>query len=528
MKRRLSGWRLGALAAFVLVGVAAIGISAAQSAPSKAKRAAASVLIDGTTDSVVNIDPAGSYDFGSKLIQDQIFQHLLESGPGGLVPHPVLATSCSFKGGLTIYACTLRKGVKFHDGSEMTSADVKWSFDRVVKIKDPSGVYQLLSNLQSVSVAGKYGVVFHLKTPEATWPNFLTTTAARIVPKSLYAADKVRGNTESQIGTGPYMLEKYTPGQQAVLKKFDGYWGKPAKIDTVIVRYYSKSSTMKLALQRGDIDMAYRSFTPTEYAALQKAKGLVVLYNGHSAEIRYLVLNTKIPPTDNPAVRKALAYLMPRQTIASRVYHGLVRPLYSMIPVGLPGHIDAFSQLYGPSPDVAKAKATLANAGVSTPVDLTLWYTPTHYGDSSADEFAEIQRALQASGLFKVTLKSAEWATYSKTLGTQYGAFQLGWFPDYVDPENYLLPFYQTSSNFVSNNYSNATMDALLKKEQGTKSLPARLALVKKAQVIAAQDAPIIPYFQAGNIAVAKSNVHGLPTTLDPTLYMRFWLLSKS
>jgi peptide/nickel transport system substrate-binding protein len=324
------------------------------------------------------------------------------------------------------------------------------------------------------------------------------------------------------------MLEKYTPGQEAVFKKFDGYWGTPAKIDTIIVRYYSKSSTMKLALQRGDIDMAYRSFTPTEYAALKKAKGLVTLYNGHSAEIRYLVLNVKVAPTDNPAVRKAIAYLMPRQTIINRIYHGLVRPLYSLVPVGLPGHIDAFSEVYGSSPNPAKAKTTLAKAGVSTPVNLTLWYTPTHYGDASADEFAEIQRALQTSGLFKVTLKTAEWATYSKTLGTQYGAFQLGWFPDYVDAENYLLPFYQSSSNFPQNGYKSAQMDALLKKEQAAKSLPARLAIVKQAQVLAAKDAPIVPYFQAGNIAVAHRNVHGLLATLDPTLYMRFWLLSKS
>ena len=71
-------------------------------------------------------------------------------------------------------------------------------------------------------------------------------------------------------------------------------------------------------------------------------------------------------------------------------------------------------------------------------------------------------------------------------------------------------------------------MNALLKKEQATKSLPARLAIVKQAEVIAAKDAPIIPYFQGGNIAVAHSNVHGLLQTLDPTLYMRFWLLSKS
>ena len=100
-------------------------------------------------------------------------------------------------------------------------------------------------------------------------------------------------------------------------------------------------------------------------------------------------------------------------------------------------------------------------------MDLELWYTPSHYGDASADEFAEIKRALEKGGLFKVTLKSAEWAQYSDALGKQYGAFQLGWFPDYVDAENYLLPFYQSSSNFTPNNYKSAKMDSILKKEQG-------------------------------------------------------------
>ncbi len=90
---------------------------------------------------------------------------------------------------------------------------------------------------------------------------------------------------------------------------------------------------------------------------------------------------------------------------------------------------------------------------MKTPVNLTMWWTPSHYGAASAEEFTEIQRALNASGLFKIELKSAEWATYAKTLGTQYDAFQLGWFPDYPDAENYLLPFYPTT-NFLSNGYS--------------------------------------------------------------------------
>ncbi len=524
---RNAKWRLGGLFALV-VAVATLGAGAGQSAGHVEKRLAANnTLVDGTTDTVVNIDPAASYDLGSQTVQYEVFQRLLEAGPGGLSPHPVLATKCGFKGGLKTFACKLRHGVKFHNGKAMTSADVVFSFNRVIKIQDPSGIYTLLSNLQSINANGKYGVVFHLKDPQATWPQILTTGAGQIVPKGAYPADKAQPNTSKQVGTGPYQLTKFVPGQLAVFKKFGGFWGKPAKTKNLIIRYYTSSATMKLALQRKEIDMAFREFTPTEYISLRKAKGIVV-HKGNGASIRYLVLNTNMAPTNKLAVRRALAYLMPRKTIASRVYHGLVAPLYSMVAAGLPGHINAFAKAYGTAPSLKKAKAVLSKAGISTPVNITLWYTPSHYGDSSADEFAEIQRALQAGGVFKVTLQSAEWATYSKTKGKQYGAFQLGWFPDYVDAENYLLPFYYSPSNFTFNNYKNTAMDSLLAKEQATKSQAKRVKIIKSAQSLAAKNVPIIPYWQAPMLAVSRNYVKGIDKTLDPTFIMRFYLVSKS
>jgi len=521
--------RRGVLLALVVFALATLGAGAGQSArDSIYKQAVSSTLVDGTTDSVVNIDPAASYDLGSQTVQYQIFQRLLEAGPGGLTPHPVLATKCGFKGSLKTFACSLRHGVKFHNGHVMTSADVVSSFQRVVKIQDPSGIYTLLDNMKSIAATGKYGVVFHLKAPQATWPQILTTGAAQIVPKGLYPAGKARSNTSKQVGTGPYELVKYQPGQTAVFKRFSGYWGKPAKTQNVIIRYYTKSSTMKLALQQKAIDMAFpgAGFTPTELVSLRNAKGIKV-HKGAGASIRYLVLNTNEAPTNKLGVRKAIAYLMPRAAIANRVYHGLVSPLYSMVAAGLPGHTNNFQSAYGKSPSLTKARAALKAAGVATPVNMTVWYTPSHYGDSSADEYAEIQRGLQAGGLFKITLQSAEWATYSKTLGKQYGVFQLGWFPDYVDAENYLLPFYNSSSNFTSNNYKNPKMDSILAKEKATKSLSKRITLIKQAQALAAKDVPIIPYWQAPILAVSRSNVQGIDKTLDPTFIMRLYLVSK-
>jgi peptide/nickel transport system substrate-binding protein len=519
-KTRFSWRAAGVIAVLGVVAAAAV----AASAWARGDHAQATTLVDGTTDSVTNIDPANQYDYGTFTLDLLLFQGLY-GYPHGSKLEPVLATRCAPKGTTATWFCTLRKDVKFADGTPMTSADVKWSFDRVLKIKGDQGIYALLSNLKSTSTNGTYGVTFHLKSPQSTWPFILATNAGYVVPKALYPADKIRDNSQSQVGTGPYQLDKYTPGQQAVFKANPNYWGPKPKNDNLIINYYSKSSTMKLALQRGEIDMAFRDFTPTELLSLGKASGIKV-HTGNGVVIRYLVFNPTRAPTNNIAVRKAIAYLIPRQTIATRVYHGFVKPLYSMVPAGIPGHIDAFASKYGRAPSVAKARAALKAGGVTTPVPIDIWWTPSHYGDASADEYAEIQRALNGSGLFKVTLKSAEWAQYSAQPGKRYNAFQLGWFPDYVDGEDYIVPFYQPD-NFMANGYNNPKMNKLIKAEYAAKSTSGRLATLKSAQVLAADDVPIVPYWQGKMIAVSRSNVKGIDGTLDAAFNMRFWTLSK-
>jgi peptide/nickel transport system substrate-binding protein len=520
MSRIERRWRLGVLAGLVALLTAAIGAGAGQSAPA----AQGGTIVAGTTDTVTNIDPAGAYDYGSFTLAQNIYNNLYQALNGVKVV-PSLATKCAPVGTVKTWRCTLRRGVKFSDGSGFDSADVKATFDRVIKINDPSGISSLLSSLKSVKTNGQYAVTFNLKAPVSTWPFILATSAGFIVP-STYPADKLQANDQPQIGTGPYTLEKYTPGQQAVLVRNDNYWGQKAKNEGLILRYYSKSSTMKLGLERGEIDMAFQTFTPTELGSLAENKSIKV-YQGQGAAIRYIVLNVKRPPFNNVAVRRAMAYLVPRQSIASRVYRGTVKPLYSMPPAGLPGHIDAFASLYGRTPSLAKAKAELQKAGIAMPMPIELWWTPTHYGDASADEYAEIKRGLERGGVFKVTLKSAEWAQYSDALGRNYNAFQLGWFPDYPDPENYVLFPYQ-AGNSLANDYATPKMTALLKAEQAAKTTAKRINIIKQIQRVAAVDTPVIPVWQGNMIAAARPNVRGIPSTLDAAFIMRFWKLSKS
>jgi len=511
------------LASAVALAVVALGAGAGYSALGGASQSG--ILVSGTTDSVTNLDPAGNYDFGSFTLDVNFVEHLYDARNGSKIV-PSLATNCAPVGTAKTWRCTLRRGVKFHDGSDFDSADVKFSFDRVIKINDPSGIASLLSSLKSVRTNGKYGVTFNLKSPVSTWRFILASGAGGIVPSGAYPANKLQANNQPQYGTGPFRLTRYTPGQQAVFERFDDYWGPQAKSEGLIMRYYSKSSTMKLALERGEIDMAFQTFTPTELTSLKKARNIRV-HSGQGAVIRYLVMNVVREPFDNIAVRRAVAYMMPRQAIATRVYRGTVKPLYSMPPAGLPGHTDAFASRYGRVPSPAKAKAALQGAGLETPFPIEVWWTPTHYGDASADEYAEMKRGLEKGGVFKVTLKSTEWAQYSDALGNQYDAFQLGWFPDYPDPENYVLSFYQ-EGNFTANGYKSAKMTALLKAEQAARTESRRLAIIRQIQALAAADVPIIPYWQGNMIAVGRSNVRGIPSTLDAAFIMRFWKLSKS
>lgn len=491
---------------------------------------AKSALVIGTTDSqVTSIDPAGSYDLPSSTLQYNIFQQLLKIPPGGHKPVPDLASKCDFSDPKT-YKCTLKTGQKFSNGDPVTAKDVKFSFDRNKKIADPNGAWSIYdSSFGSVEAPNDTTVVFHLKAPDATWPVKLTYAGASIVDSKVFPADKKLDDTKA-IGSGHYKLTKYEKGQDAVFAANPNYGGPDkAKASSVIVRYFQKSSALKLAIEQGDVDVAYRNLAPTEFKALKSESGKgVKVVSGNGTEIRYLVFNVKKKPFDDKSVRQAIAQTIDRDKINKNVYNGDFSPLYSPIPAGLDGHKDVFKDKYG-APDPAKAKALLSKAGVKTPLPITLWYTPTHYGPATADEMNEVKRQLDASGLFTTTLKNTEWVQYQKSYEQDqlYGVYQLGWFPDYPDSDDYLAPFY-LKGGFYANNYDNKQVDKLIAKEEGEIDLAKRLPAFDQIQKIGAEDVPMLPLWQAKQQAAVRDNVNGVKNTFDPSYTFRFWVISKS
>jgi peptide/nickel transport system substrate-binding protein len=486
-------------------------------------------IIRGTIDQPVSYDPAGAYDLPSYDALVNIYQNLLQIPPGGTKPEPEAAESCDFTNDTT-YECTLKDGLQFSDGSPLTAQDVKFSFDRNIGIADPNGASSLLTNLKSTEAPDPKTVIFHLKAPDVTFPSLLTAMSFAIVPSDVFPKDKLQPS-DKVIGSGRYTVASYEPGQQTVLVKNDNYTGEdPAKNDRAIIQYFDKASALKLAVEQGDVDLAYRNLSPTDYDDLRKNPDINII-GGKGIEIRYLVFNEDLQPGANDAqklaIRRAVAYTIDRQAIVDNVYSGTVQPLYSMIPQGLDFATQPFKDEYGASPDVNAAKAELQKAGVKTPVDLEIWWTPTHYGPVSGDEYAEIKHELDGSGLFNVTLKSSEWTQYSEAaLTDKYPQFQLGFFPDYPEPDDYASNLWGSQA-FLNDHYSNAKVDKLLAEEKATTATATREKAFTEIQKIAAADAPTIPIWQGGQVAAVRDNIHGVEETFDPAFLFRFWVITK-
>jgi peptide/nickel transport system substrate-binding protein len=494
----------------------------------------------GTTDTVTALDPAGSYDLGSSTLEYNLYQTLLTVPPNSTKIVGDAAKSCTYNDPKTL-TCTLNAGEKFSNGDPLTSEDVKYSFERAIKIQDANGaaIYLLGSitstdkkgvvtlNKGAIETPDPQTVVFHLDHPDTTFQYVLTYPgAAAIVDHKVFPADKKLPDDQI-IGSGPYKLSQYKSGDQATLELNSNYTG-PNKggASQVFVKYYSEPSALKLAVQNGEVNVAWRSLAPTDIASL-KSDSNVTVATGKGSEIRYWVWNLNNGIGKQAAVRQAAAQVFDREAIAKNAYDGTVDPLYSIVPPGYGGQKDSFKETYG-APDTAKAKQILQAAGVKTPVPLTVGWTPTHYGPNAEDEANEVQRQLEASGLFKVTLKSTEWEQY-QTIYKQgaYDLWLLGWFPDYPDADDYLSPF-MVDGGFFANGYKNAQVDKLVAQEQGTSDQATREKIFGQLQDIAAKDVPFIPSWVGQNTAVYGQGMSGVESTLDPSFIFRFWLVSKS
>jgi len=499
-------------------------------------------ILVGTTDKITSIDPAGSYDNGSFAVMNQIYPFLLNSVYGTADVTPDIAESAEFTSP-TEYTVKLKSGLKFANGHDLTSSDVKFSFDRQLKIADPNGPSSLLYNLDSVATPDDTTVVFTLKNGnDQVWPQILSSPAGPIVDEEVFSADAVTPDDDIVKGeafAGQYVIDSYKVNELISYSPYADYAGNLGAADNpgVTVKYYADASNLKLDVGNGDIDVAFRSLSATDIDDLKK-NDKVKIVDGPGGEIRYIVFNFDTMPfgaktadadaAKSLAVRQAAADLIDRAAIATDVYKDTYTRLYSYVPQGLTGANEALKGLYGDGnggPDVEKAKKTLADAGVATPVVLNLQYNGDHYGPSSGDEYAAIKSQLEEGGLFTVNLAQTEWVQYAKDRTADvYPAYQLGWFPDYSDADNYLAPFF-VKDNFLVNHYDNPKVQELISKQATQTDAAEREKEIGEIQDLVAADLSTLPLLQGTQVAVVGADVEG--TTLDGSFKFRYAPLKK-
>ncbi|WP_225822092.1 ABC transporter substrate-binding protein [Streptomyces naphthomycinicus] len=485
-----------------------------------------------TKDAPAPLDPAYAYDVGTWNILRQSVQTLMAQPKGEGAPAPDAAESCSFTdSGSERYACKLREGLQFASGDPVTAKDVKYSIERVLRINAEGGPSALLNTIDTIETQGDREVVFHLKTADATFPYKLSTPVAGIVNPKDYEKDKLRDGFEID-GSGPYTFKadvKDDAIASATFTKNPSYKGSvQVNNGKVELRAFADADAMGDAIDKGDIDVMTRTMSPAQIQKLDAGSDdNVDLVDMPGLEIRYLAFNTNASTVKSKAVRQAMAQLINRGELVSKVYGTQAEPLYSLVPATVTGHSNSFFNKYG-NPSTDKAKSLLAKAGITTPVKLTLHYTTDHYGSATKQEFEVLQKQLNDSGLFDASIEGHPWSDFrpAERKG-EYDVFGMGWFPDFPDADNFLAPFLD-KANFLGLPYSNSAIQRSLipQSRREADRLGASKSLTQIQDTVA-DDVPLLPLWQGKQYVAARDDITGVAYALNSSSTLQLWELSR-
>jgi peptide/nickel transport system substrate-binding protein len=509
-----------------LIGLVAVGLIGVAS-DSFAKV----TVVYGTTEKVTDMDPANAYDFHTWEIFYNIYQGLMgyPAGKTNLVPN--LAEKYEVVDEGKGYVFTLKQGVKFSDGTPFDANAVKWSIDRIMRIKgDPS--WLVTDFVDSVEVIDANTVKFVLKNPVAYFPSLVATPPYYPVNPNIYPPDKIVIDPAELtggklVGLGPYRAVSFKRDQEVILEQNPNFYGEKPKNDMIVIRYFADATTMRLALEKGEIDFAFKSFNPSDISDLEKSPKIQTI-KGQGPYIRYICFQCKTEPFTNKIVRQGVAAAVDRPEIIKKVFLGQNEPLYSMVPAGMWTHQENFKEVFGDS-NIAKSKEILATAGFNenNKLKFEFWYTPSHYGDTEVDMAAVLKAQFEATGVMEVSVKSAEWATYKENWRNQVmPVYLLGWYPDYIDPDNYTAAFAGTAGSQGNGiHFSDPEWDAMFVEEQKDPDEAAREEIFKKIQQMWTDEVPTVPIFQGSLYLFAQKNIQGI--LISPTLQLNYGPIEK-
>jgi peptide/nickel transport system substrate-binding protein len=458
--------------------------------------------------SPANLDPRIGTDAVSERIDSLLYSGLLDHDQQ-MKPTPDLAASWQIPDPLT-YIFTLRQGVRFHDGSALTSADVKYTFDSILSGQVKTAKRGTYRSVQSVEAPNDATVIFHLRTADAALLWNLTRAGLGIVRRGSTASIAQQAN-----GTGPFRLERMTADDEIVLTANPDYFGQQPHIQRVRFRIVPDSMTRALELRKGSADIAMNSLTPDMTDALAKYPGIQVS-RGIGTTVAYLAFNLDDPILAHRELRQALAYATDRETIIRYQLRGQARPANSLLP---PNHWAADPTAPQYSYDPQKSETLIEAAGFRRGPDgmrvhLTL---KTSTDESTRQMAAALQDQWKRVGV-ALDIHPIEFATFYSDV--THGSFQMytaRWVGGNNDPGIFEYVF--SSKKFPPDganrgHYRSAQVDDLVARANAEPDQEKRRALYIQVQEIVGQDLPYINLWYPDNVGVYRdrlSNVNPGP-----------------
>jgi len=486
-----------------LLAVAALLGSACTSTPPPPQGGQGGTLRLAYLADMAQADPDVFYDIEGNTVILSVYEGLLKYKPDSTEVIPSLAQSWEVSADGLTYTFHLRTGVKFHDGTAFNAQAVKTSFQRRLDVgAAPAYMVQPIASMQTPDSTT---FVVRLKHPVAPFLHYMASSwGPKIIsPKALADhAGKDHAQTwakEHADGTGPFQLTTFERGERYELTRFDGYWGQKAHVDKVEIRIIPDIGTQRLQLQSGDLDAILHSFPHAELASVKSNPDLQVRdFSSFMNAIIYL--NTNKKPLSDPALRKALAGALDRDSLVKEVYGPYATPSTSTYPSGLLDPALA-PVAYPPS-------ETTAPAGTGK---LTFAYTADDSGIHR--RLAElVQQRLAAAG-FSVTIKEVQLPQVFEYVNDLQAAPDMVMqtnTPDGAHPDMWArIEWYSTGGlNYLG--YNSPQADRLLDQALETTDKATSDRLYGQAGKILAQNTAIIFVADPRDVMVLRKNLTGV------------------
>lgn len=456
-----------------------------------------------------NLNPLKANDEGTARVSQLIFESLMDIGDD-LNVAPGLAHRLETPDART-YVAHLERGVKFHDGHELTSKDVVFTFARFLEpeyVSPHKGAFTVLAGVRALD---DYTVEFALKEPFPAFP-ISNLVPIQIVP------DGVDDETlaAAPIGTGPYRFVRYDVDDKVILDAFEDYRGGAPGNAGLVLKVVPDDTMRGLELRKGTSDLMINDVPPDIAYQFEKSKEARII-RSPGLDFSYLGFNMADPVVADRRVRHAIGYAIDREAIVKYLRRGMASVATGLIP---PQHVAYEPDIHTFRYDPAQAKRLLDEAGYPDPdgdegplprLSLSLKISTN---EEIRLQSTVIQQDLRRVGI-ALDVRSYEFATmFADVVSGNFQIMSLIWVGGAMVDPDILRRVYHSSqappSGFNRGRYSNPEVDRLLDRASAALDQPERLRLYSEAQKIIAEEAPYIPIWNRQNVIVAQWDLAGL------------------